>query len=109
MITSRENEHYTESNSVFGRGEGVCMWKYLRRKITSIPLVKNMSLSQRKRVGGKFILYSTMLLLIPFTGMFLSYNSALVHIVFQVIWGVSMVIGCLIAFESKHESGRRAK
>lgn len=85
------------------------MWKYLRRKITGIPAVKNMSSSQRKRVGGKFILYGTLLLLIPFIGMFLSFNSALMHIVFQVIWGVSMIIGCLIAFESEPESGTRAK
>lgn len=80
------------------------MWKYLRRKITGIPVVKNMPLSQRKLVGGKFILYSTLLLLIPFIGTFLSFNSALVHIVFQVVWGVSMIIGCLIAFESEPES-----
>ena len=85
------------------------MWKYLRRKITGIPAVKNMSSSQRKRVGGKFILYSTLLLLILYIGMFLSFNSALVHIAFQVIWGVSMIIGCLIAFESEPESGTRAK
>ncbi|MFT2793945.1 hypothetical protein ACMV5I_28590 [Serratia sp. T13T92] len=85
------------------------MWKYLRRKIANNPRVKKMSPAQRKSVGGKFIIYSTLLLLIPFTGMLLSYSSALVHITFQVIWAVSMIVGCVIAFESEPESGTRAK
>ncbi|PVZ84156.1 hypothetical protein C9426_23900 [Serratia sp. S1B] len=85
------------------------MWKYIRRQIANNPRVKKMSLAERKRVGGKFILYSSLLLLIPFTGMLFSYSSTLVTITFQVIWVVSMIMGSVIAFESEHESGTRQK
>ncbi|WP_447874840.1 hypothetical protein [Serratia fonticola] len=85
------------------------MWKYIRSKIANNPKVQKMSPAQRKSVGGKFIIYSTLLLLIPFTGMLMSYSNAVVHIAFQVIWAVSMIIGCVIAFESEPQSGTRAK
>lgn len=31
------------------------------------------------------------------------------RITFQVIWAVSMIVGCVVAFESEPESGTRAK
>nr|WP_181375087.1 hypothetical protein [Pectobacterium carotovorum]ALG88562.1 Hypothetical protein [Pectobacterium carotovorum] len=85
------------------------MWKYLKCKIANNPKVKSMSPSQRKSIGGKIIICSTVLLLIPLIGMFMSYNNAVVHIVFQLIWGISMIIGGVIAFESEPETSTGAK
>lgn len=84
------------------------MWDFLRRKIANFPAVKKMSPAQKKRVGGRIIITGTLLLFIPMTGLFFDFGSLWMHVLFQVIWGGSMIIGSLIAFESdgKHPGFR---
>lgn len=76
------------------------MWKFLRHKIANNPKVKKMSEAERKRVGGKFIIYGTLLLIVPLTAMMFSYQNVLMQVAFQVIWFSAMIVGCIIAFES---------
>lgn len=76
------------------------MWEFIRSKVADFPAVKKMSPAQKKRVGGRIIITGTLLLFIPLTGMFLSLENPWVHVLFQVIWGGSMILGSLIAFES---------
>ena len=84
------------------------MWNSLRRKVANNSKVKNMSEAERKHIGGKFILYGTLLLLVPLIAMMFSYQSVLMHIVFQVIWFSAMIVGGIIAFESgERASGPR--
>jgi hypothetical protein len=86
----------------------VGMWNYLRRKVANNPTVKKMSPAQKKRVGGRIILTGTLLLIVPLTSMLLSYSSVWMHVSFQIIWGTTMIIGSLIAFESDEKrSGTR--
>ena len=73
------------------------MWNYLRRKVANNPTVKKMSPAQKKRVGGRIILTGTLLLIVPLTGMLLSYSSVWMHVSFQIIWGTAMIIGAYSA------------
>lgn len=83
------------------------MWEFIRSKVANLPAVKKMSPAQKKRVGGRIIMTGTLLLFIPLTGMFLSLENPWVHVLFQVIWGGSMIIGGMIAFESEKKHRTR--
>ncbi|MFV8988090.1 hypothetical protein [Serratia fonticola] len=87
------------------------MWKFIRHKIANNSKVKKMSEAERKRIGGKFIMFGTLTLLVPLTAMMFSYQSLLMHVVSQVVWISAMIVGCGIAFESgeKHQGRDRAK
>jgi hypothetical protein len=103
-----ENDHYTESKYCCWSLKEVGMFNYFKRIVANNPSVKKMSQEQRKNVGGKVILYSTLLLFIPLACMMLSYNNVLLHIFFQLILGVSMLIGASIAFDTDEKaSGTR--
>ncbi len=80
------------------------MWGYVRQKVANHPKVKALSQAERKRIGGRFFLYGTLLLAIPMIGMMLSYNALWMHVIFQTVWAVSMIVGGLIAFESEPEA-----
>ncbi|MBP1039185.1 hypothetical protein J8631_26895 [Serratia fonticola] len=82
----------------------VVMWGYVRQKVANHPKVKALSQAERKRIGGRFFLYGTLLLAIPMIGMLLSYNGLWMHVIFQTVWAVSMIVGGLIAFESEPEA-----
>lgn len=84
------------------------MFNYFKRMVANNPSVKKMSQAQRKNVGGKIIIVSTLLLLIPLACMMLSYNNMWLQIFFQLVWGASMIIGSSIAFDTDEKaSGTR--
>lgn len=66
-----------------------------------------MSSAQKKQIGGRIIITGTLLLLVPLAGVFFSFDSLWMHVLFQVIWGVSMIVGGMIAFESEKTHQRR--
>lgn len=80
------------------------MFNYFKRMVANNPRVKKMSQAQRKNVGGKIIIYSTLLLLIPLGCMMLSYNNVWLQIFFQIVWGASMIIGSSIAFDNDEKA-----
>ncbi|CNL76301.1 Uncharacterised protein [Yersinia enterocolitica] len=84
------------------------MFNYFKRIVANNPKVKKMSRAQRKKLGGRIILYSTLLLFIPITCLFLSYHNLMLQIFFQLVWGISMILGSLIAFDGdEKQSGTR--
>ncbi|NCG54955.1 hypothetical protein [Serratia fonticola] len=80
------------------------MFNYFKRMVANNPSVKKMSQAQRKKVGGKIILYSTLLLFIPLGCMMLSYNNVYLQVFFQLVWAASMLIGASIAFDADEKA-----
>ncbi|MCS3430444.1 membrane protein YdbS with pleckstrin-like domain [Klebsiella sp. BIGb0407] len=76
------------------------MWSFIRRKVANYPAVKRMSPAQKKRTGGRIILMCTLLIIIQLASLIYSESNVWIHTLSQVVWGVSMVVGLIIAFES---------
>lgn len=82
------------------------MFNFFKRIVANNPRVKKMSREQRKKVGGRIMLCSTLLLFIPLVCSMLSYLNLFLQIFFQIVWFVSMMIGSGIAFDDdKKASG----
>lgn len=84
------------------------MFTFFKRMVANNPRVQKMSQEQRKKVGGRIILYSTLLLFIPLACSMLSYSNLYLQVFFQIVWLISMLIGSSIAFDAdKKVPGKR--